>query len=209
MWAAWRFEKALKNSEKSSRSNTSFIERLNLAIRHLVKLFKIWLDLELAIVSWSVQGTMRRRPNRVAFCYSGAGASAVKQYHQGVRVFGGQLVWQKQSGLVLSATGNIYEAVDVGVTPTLTVAEAEARVLALEGPEAFIVGETELVILPLTDRYALAYYVRTRSPGALQVHSRCRLSTPIRASDFSRGTIYILNMRALASGSAHGETGRR
>ena len=106
----------------------------------------------------------------------------MNQYHQGVRVFGGQLVWQKQSGLVLSATGNIYEAVDVGVTPTLTVAEAEARVLALEGPEAFIVGETELVILPLTDRYALAYYVRTRSPGALQVsfidaHSGERLLT--------------------------------
>ena len=93
----------------------------------------------------------------------------MNQYHQGVRVFGGQLVWQKQSGLVLSATGNIYEAVDVGVTPTLTTAEAEARALALEGPEAFIVGETELVVLPLADRYALAYYVRTRSPDALQV----------------------------------------
>ncbi len=58
----------------------------------------------------------------------------MNQYHQGVRVFGGQLVWQKQSGLVLSATGNIYEAVDVGVTPTLTVAEAEARPSARSEP---------------------------------------------------------------------------
>ena len=106
----------------------------------------------------------------------------MNQYHQGVRVLGGQIVWQKQSGLVLSVTGNIYDDIDVDVTPSLTVAETEARALALEGPEAFIVGETELVVLPLANRYALAYYVRTRSPDALQVsfidaHSGVRLLT--------------------------------
>ena len=31
--AAWRFEKALRDSEDSSKLNTSFIERLNLTIR--------------------------------------------------------------------------------------------------------------------------------------------------------------------------------
>ena len=59
MWAAWRFEEALKNSENSSTSNTSFIERLNLTIRHLVKLFKIRLDLELAIVLLNPHGACR------------------------------------------------------------------------------------------------------------------------------------------------------
>ena len=49
------------------------------------------------------------------------------QYHQGVRVLGGQLVWQKDAGLVLSVTGNLYEDVDVDVTPTLTADEAAAR----------------------------------------------------------------------------------
>ena len=91
-------------------------------------------------------------------------------------------MWQKQSGLVLSATGNLYDAVDIGVTPSLTAAEAEALVLALEGPKAFIVGETELVVLPLAGRYALAYYVQSRSPSTLQVsfldaHSGERLLT--------------------------------
>jgi len=33
MGATWRFEEALNNSEDSSTLNTSFIERLNLAIR--------------------------------------------------------------------------------------------------------------------------------------------------------------------------------
>ena len=83
-------------------------------------------------------------------------------------------MWQKESGLVLSVTGNVYESVDTDATPGFPATQAEARALALDGPEAFIIGETELVILPLTDGYALAYYVRTRSPdGAPGVVYRC------------------------------------
>lgn len=39
------------------------------------------------------------------------------QYHQGVRVLGGQIVWQKDAGLVLSVTGNLYEGVVVNHHP--------------------------------------------------------------------------------------------
>ena len=106
----------------------------------------------------------------------------MNQYHNGIRVFGGQLVWQKQRGLVLSVTGNVYDAVDVDTTPTITESQAEAHALELEGPEAFVVGDTELVVLPLADGYVLAYYVLTRSPDSLQVsfidaHSGERLLT--------------------------------
>ena len=114
--------------------------------------------------------------------FQGRHHERMNQYHSGIRVFGGQLVWQKQSGLVLSVTGNLYDDIGINTTPSLTTSQAEARALELEGPEAFAVGDIELVILPLTDRYALAYYVRTRSPGALQVsfidaHSGERLLT--------------------------------
>ena len=93
----------------------------------------------------------------------------MNQYHQGVRVFGGQLVWQKQSGLVLSVTGNLYDDIGINMTPSLTASQAEARALELDGPESFVVGNTELMVLPLADGYVLAYYVLTRSPDALQV----------------------------------------
>ena len=101
--------------------------------------------------------------------FQGRQHERMNQYHRGVRVFGGQLVWQKQSGLVLSVTGNVYDDISINTTPTLTASRAEARALKLEGPEAFVVGDTEIVVLPLADGYVLAYYVLTRSPDVLQV----------------------------------------
>ena len=101
--------------------------------------------------------------------FQGRQHERMNQYHRGVRVFGGQLVWQKQSGLVLSVTGNVYDDIGINTTPSLTASQAEARALEVEGPEAFVVGDTELVVLPLADGYVLAHYVLTRSPDALQV----------------------------------------
>ena len=101
--------------------------------------------------------------------FQGRQHERMNQYHRGVRVFGGQLVWQKQSGLVLSVTGNVYDDISINTTPSLTASRAEARALKLEGPEAFVVGDTEIVVLPLADGYVLAYYVLTRSPDVLQV----------------------------------------
>lgn len=90
------------------------------------------------------------------------------QYHQGVRVLGGQLVWQKDAGLVLSVTGNLYEGVDVNAIPTLTVDDATARAFAQTQPVASVVGRTELVVLPLRDRFALAYFIHLRGQGTLE-----------------------------------------
>ena len=101
--------------------------------------------------------------------FQGRHHERMNQYHNGIRVFGGQLVWQKQSGLVLSVTGNLYDDIGINTTPSLTASQAEARALELEGPEAFVVGDTELVVLPLADGDVLPYYVLTRSPDALQV----------------------------------------
>ena len=90
------------------------------------------------------------------------------QYHQGVRVLGGQLVWQKDAGLVLSVTGNLYENVDVNATPTLSEDDATARALAQGEPSASVVGRTELVVLPLRQRFALTYFIHLRAQGTLE-----------------------------------------
>ena len=73
--------------------------------------------------------------------FQGRHHERMNQYHNGIRVFGGQLVWQKQSGLVLSVTGNVYDDIGINTTSSLTASQAEARALELEGPEAFVVGE--------------------------------------------------------------------
>ncbi len=86
------------------------------------------------------------------------------QYHLGVRVFGGQLVWQKEGERVLSVTGKLYEGIEVATVPALSPDEAAGK--ALEGaPSARVAGPIELVILPLAERYLLAYHLHLRGPG--------------------------------------------
>ena len=77
-------------------------------------------------------------------------------------------MWQKDAGLVLSVTGNLYEGVDVNITPTLSEDDAAARALAQGEPAASIVGRIELVVLPLRERYALAYFIHQRGQGTLE-----------------------------------------
>ena len=90
----------------------------------------------------------------------------LNQYHQGVRVFGGQLVWQKEGGRILSVTGNLYDGIDVETRPSLTADDAARR--ALEGSaSARVVGRIELVVLPLAERYVLAYYLHLRGRDSL------------------------------------------
>ncbi len=90
----------------------------------------------------------------------------LNQYHEGVRVFGGQLVWQKEGGLILSVTGSLYDGIDAGTRPSLS-ADAAAQKAVAGAPSARVVGPIELVILPLADRYVLAYYLHLRGPDRL------------------------------------------
>ncbi len=90
----------------------------------------------------------------------------LNQYHEGVRVFGGQLVWQKEGERVLSVTGKLYDGIDVETSPALTPEDAASK--AREGAaSARVVGRVELVILPLSDRYVLAYYLHLRGGDRL------------------------------------------
>ena len=91
----------------------------------------------------------------------------LNQYHRGVRVFGGQLVWQKDSGRVLSITGNLYENIQLEVTPRLTEPEASERALGGAEKGARVVGRTELIVLPLRDRFHLAYSLHLRGRDTL------------------------------------------
>ena len=86
----------------------------------------------------------------------------MNQYHRGVRVIGGQLVWQKESGLVLSITGKRYKNIRLEVTPSLTEHEASERALIGTEKDTRVVGQTELVVLPLQEGFHLAYSLHLR-----------------------------------------------
>lgn len=89
----------------------------------------------------------------------------LNQVHHGLRVFGGQLVWQKEAGQVLSVTGNLYDGVDVDTRPALSADDAALRALAVAAPGARVAGRIELVILPVADRFVLSYYLHVRGAG--------------------------------------------
>ncbi|HXV59756.1 MAG TPA: M4 family metallopeptidase, partial [Vicinamibacteria bacterium] len=86
----------------------------------------------------------------------------MNQFHAGVRVFGGQLVWQREGQRVLSITGNLFDDIDIDTTPSLTADDAARRALEGAAGDTRLVGGPELVILPLQERYVLAYSLHLR-----------------------------------------------
>jgi thermolysin len=82
------------------------------------------------------------------------------QLHQGVRVFGGELLRQSDDAGTLSVFGTLYEGIDVATAPVLSLAQAEARVAARGGRPFGSRGGPELVVLPLEAGHKLAWRVR-------------------------------------------------
>ena len=83
------------------------------------------------------------------------------QLHRAVPVFGGELVRQSDAAGTLSVFGTLYEGIDVGVTPRLRPADAEAILAARGGAPFGRRGGPDLVVLPLeAGGYRLAYRIR-------------------------------------------------
>ncbi|HZT75221.1 MAG TPA: M4 family metallopeptidase [Vicinamibacterales bacterium] len=78
------------------------------------------------------------------------------QYVRGVRIVGGDLTRQTAADGTVSIFGMLHDAVDIPTTPTLD-ADAAQRAIAAAGGGAYRSGSAELVILPLSDGYHLAY----------------------------------------------------
>ncbi len=78
------------------------------------------------------------------------------QYLRGVRIVGGDLTRQSAPDGTVSIFGTIHDAVDISTTPTLS-ADAARQAIAAAGGGAFRDGTLELVVLPLSDGYHLAY----------------------------------------------------
>ena len=83
------------------------------------------------------------------------------QLHDGVEVFGGELIRQSDASGTLTVVGTFFDDVEVDVTPTLGPREIEGRLAEKGGRPFGERGGPELVVLPLDPGgYRLAYRVR-------------------------------------------------
>ena len=79
------------------------------------------------------------------------------QYYQGVRIAGGDLTRQLAADGTMSIFGTIHTAIALDMTPKLSADEARLAIDTAVGGRAFGRG-VELVVLPLSDGYHLAYF---------------------------------------------------
>lgn len=83
-----------------------------------------------------------------------------EQYHQGVKIWGAQIVRDSQQGTPVSLFGDLAAPLSIAAAPGLTAAQAEDRLRALSGGGDPVTLQTavELVVLPLDSGDArLAY----------------------------------------------------
>src|SRR5262245_26947438 len=92
------------------------------------------------------------------------------QRHEGLPVFGGELVRQVESGAAISIFGRLYEGVSIATrVPTLDERAARSSAEAADGPGA-TAGAAELGILPTSRGFVLVYRMIVRSPRDIQVY---------------------------------------
>ena len=102
-------------------------------------------------------GTLRLRERRDDPLVPDRIHERLQQYHQGLPVFGGEVVRQLRDGQLVSAFGEMYQDIAIDVQPTITRDDVVAA-LRVKGLTQRHDGGLELLVLPTnTGRYALAY----------------------------------------------------
>ncbi len=90
------------------------------------------------------------------------------QFHEGLPVFGGQVVRQMDGRSFVSVTGRLYEGLEIDVNPSLAAGRANEIAAASIGPGATIHGDTTLGILPVESGYRLVYRMTVLSAWAIR-----------------------------------------
>jgi bacillolysin len=106
-------------------------------------------------------GQLVERLSRADTMIAGRRHERLAQYHDGIPVFGGELIRQSDLSGTLTVFGTFYEDIEVDVAPRLGPRDVEGRLAALGGRPFGARGGPELVVLPLeAGGYRLAYRVR-------------------------------------------------
>ena len=103
-------------------------------------------------------GGLRRYETRPNLYLPDRRSERFAQYHEGVPVYGADLIRQTEAGLTTAILGTLFTGIDVDTTPGLSPAEARAAFAAMSAPPFALVGEPSLWVLPLGDgEYTLAW----------------------------------------------------
>ena len=115
-------------------------------------------------------GQLRSRGEEADLQLEGRSHERLDQYHNGVKVFGGELVRQADGGQAVSVFGLLYTGIGVDVEPALSPRDAAAIVAEMTGATIGPELAPELVVLP-TDAggYVLAYRLRVLTADDLAV----------------------------------------
>jgi thermolysin len=127
--------------------------------------------------AWDVQitrmlrdGQLRSRGEVADLQMEGRSHERLDQFHQGVRVFGGELVRQSDSGQTVSVFGSFYTGIRVDTEPTLSPGDAADIAAELTGAAVGPESTPELVVLPKDEGgYLLAYRLRVLTAEDLTV----------------------------------------
>jgi len=84
----------------------------------------------------------------------------LNQYHNGIRVQGGDIARQTDRGTTVSIFGNVYSDINVSVDPVLTSSDAAAIVKRESGVDLGPAKMPQLLILPRDGDYRLVYDAR-------------------------------------------------
>ena len=91
------------------------------------------------------------------------------QFHNGVRIWGADVVRDSERGVPLSIFGELPPSLTLSTTPSLSVEESQVRFLRLAGPEAVLLRQPELVMVRLENREYRLAYTAVVSDGSLNV----------------------------------------
>ena len=127
--------------------------------------------------AWDVQitrmlrdGQLRSRGEEADLLIEGRSHERLDQYHQGVKVFGGELVRQADGGQTVSVFGLVYTGIHVDPEPVISARDAAAIAAEITGAVAGPELAPELVVLPTDEGdYVLAYRLRVLTAEDLTV----------------------------------------
>jgi bacillolysin len=99
---------------------------------------------------------------------AGRALERLGQFHEGLPVFGGQVVRQMDGRAHISVTGRLYEGLDVDANPAISADQARTLAIASAGAGANVRGDATLGFLPVQNGYRLVYRMLVLSDWAIR-----------------------------------------
>lgn len=99
---------------------------------------------------------------------AGRAIERLSQFHEGLPVFGGEVVRHLDGRAIVSVSGRLYETLDININAAIAPERANDVAVAALGAGANVRGETTLGILPVESGYRLVYRMKVLSDWAIR-----------------------------------------